>query len=56
VADVLTVCAIIGLVVGLACLRALFWIRRVRVLTQVGRDLHVADHPSGGSHHRPIGE
>ncbi len=30
---------IVGLVLGLACLRAYQWIRRARMMAQVGRDL-----------------
>ena len=34
------VTGIVGLVLGLACVRAYRWIRRARVMAQVGRDLH----------------
>jgi hypothetical protein len=47
-----TVTGILALVAGLACLRVLFWVRRVRVLTRVGLSLHVDradDHPPGCS-------
>ncbi len=37
--DALTVCGIVAVVLGLACLRVLFWVRRVRLLTEVGRTL-----------------
>lgn len=35
--------AIVVLVAALACLRARSWIRKARVLGEVGRDLHVPD-------------
>jgi hypothetical protein len=31
------------LVPGLACLRILFWVRRARLLADLGRSLHVPD-------------
>jgi hypothetical protein len=34
------VTGIVGLVLGLACVRAYRWIRRARVMAQIGRDLH----------------
>ena len=34
------VTGIVGLVLGLACVRAYRWIRRARVMAQLGRDLH----------------
>ncbi|MGA8248327.1 MAG: hypothetical protein WB797_15590 [Nocardioides sp.] len=37
--DVLTVCGIVALVLGLVCLRVLFWVRRARLLTEAGRTL-----------------
>ncbi len=44
---VLTVLAIVLGVLGLACLRAARWVRKTRVLTEVGLDLHVPE-PSDG--------
>lgn len=35
-------------VLGLACLRAGHWVRKSRVLTEVGRDLHVPPDESRG--------
>ena len=37
------VTGIVGLVLGLACVRAYRWIRRARLMAQVGRDLHGPD-------------
>jgi hypothetical protein len=37
--DALTVCGIVAVVLGLACLRVLFWVRRARLLTEAGRTL-----------------
>ena len=34
------VTGIVGLVLGLACVRAYRWIRRARLMAQAGRDLH----------------
>ncbi len=34
------VTGIVGVVLGLACVRAYRWIRRARVMAQIGRDLH----------------
>lgn len=48
--DVLITIGIVVAVLGLAGLRALFWIRRVKLMTQIGRSLHEPDHPKGGSH------
>jgi hypothetical protein len=47
--DASTVCGIVAVTLGLACWRVVFWLRRVRLLTEVGRSLRVPDHPSGGS-------
>ena len=47
--DVLTTLAIVVVVLVLAGLRALFWVRRVRLMTEVGRSLHHPDRPKGGS-------
>lgn len=38
-----SVAGILALVVGLACLRALFWVRRARLLTRVGLSFHDPD-------------
>lgn len=45
-----SVAGILALVVGLACFRVLFWVRRIRVLTRTGLAFHDDAHPSGGSH------
>ncbi len=44
-----TVAGILALVLGLACVRVLFWVRRVRLLTRAGIAFHEDVHPSGGS-------
>jgi hypothetical protein len=38
--DALTVGGILALVLGLACLRVLFWVRRARLLTEIGLRFH----------------
>ena len=48
--DVLITIGIVVVVLGLAGLRALFWVRRVKLMTEIGRSLHGPDHPQGGSH------
>ena len=35
-----SVAGILALVLGLACVRALFWVRRTRLLTRVGLSFH----------------
>jgi hypothetical protein len=37
------VVGILVLVPGLVCVRILFWVRRARLLTDLGRSFHVAD-------------
>ena len=48
--DVLTTIGIVVVVLALAALRALFWVRRIRLMTEAGRSLHGPDRPKGGSH------
>jgi hypothetical protein len=43
-----SVAGILALVLGLACVRVLFWVRRVRLLTRAGMAVHDATHPPGG--------
>jgi hypothetical protein len=38
-----SVAGILVLVPGLVCLRILFWVRRARLLADLGRSLHVPD-------------
>jgi hypothetical protein len=45
--EALTVLAVVLGVLGLACLRAGRWVRKARVLTEVGLDLHVPEDPAG---------
>ena len=45
--DALTVCGVLALVLGFACLRVLLWVRRVRLLTDVGLRLR-RDQPGRG--------
>jgi hypothetical protein len=40
------VTGIVVLVLGLACVRAYRWIRRARLMAQLGRDLHGRDRPA----------
>ena len=42
-----SVAGILVLVPGLVCLRILFWVRRARLLTDLGRSLHVGDGEPG---------
>jgi hypothetical protein len=42
-----TVAGILLALLGLVCLRILFWARRIRQLTRAGRSLHVEDHGDG---------
>jgi hypothetical protein len=51
-----SVLGILALVLGLVCVRILFWVRRARRLTRIALDLHVPDQPSGGSPQPPSGE
>jgi hypothetical protein len=44
-----SVAGILALVLGLACVRVLFWVRRIRVLTRAGLAFHDTSHPPGGS-------
>lgn len=44
-----TVIGIVAAVLGLVCLRALYWVRRVRLLTQAGLRIHRNEHPPGSS-------
>jgi hypothetical protein len=38
-----SVAGILALVLGLACVRVLFWVRRTRLLTRVGLSFHPPD-------------
>jgi hypothetical protein len=44
-----SVAGILALVLGLACIRILFWVRRIRILTRAGLAFHDGAHPPGGS-------
>lgn len=41
-----SVAGILALVLGLACVRVLFWVRRARLLTRVGLSFHGAEDES----------
>ena len=43
-----SVAGILALVLGLVCVRVLFWVRRARLLTRVGLSFHTDDESSGG--------
>ena len=42
-----SVAGILALVLGLACIRVLFWVRRARLLTRVGLSFHDSEDESG---------
>ena len=42
-----SVVGILALVLGLACVRVLFWVRRAGLLTRVGLSFHRPEDPSG---------
>lgn len=46
-----TVAGIAVLVIGLVCLRILFWVRRARLLTRAGLSFRDRAHQPGGSPH-----
>ena len=43
-----SVAGILALVLGLVCVRILFWVRRARLLTRVGLSFQADDESSGG--------